>query len=182
MAKGQKYNDDIKEQAFALLATNNNCQYVADKLGLPYTTVKTWEKQFLAKCKNDSLDGITNSNEQNLVEARNKKKLEFIDSSWENIKLADQLIKRRLKRALEQEDEIDGLLNAAMEELDDEDKTNGRSNFKKRQRVCGKIDALRLENISQISTTLGTLYDKSALANGEATSREEQIVKKFEDF
>lgn len=31
MAKGKKYNDDIKEKAFALLACNNNAQVVADK-------------------------------------------------------------------------------------------------------------------------------------------------------
>lgn len=47
MARGKKYNDDIKEKAFALLACNNNAQVVADKLGLPYTTVKGWEKKWI---------------------------------------------------------------------------------------------------------------------------------------
>ena len=45
--RGKKFNDDIKEKALALLATNNNAKFVADKLGLKYTTVKTWEKKFL---------------------------------------------------------------------------------------------------------------------------------------
>jgi len=31
MAKGQKYNDDIKEKAYALLAFNNNVSFVAEK-------------------------------------------------------------------------------------------------------------------------------------------------------
>ena len=70
----------------------------------------------------------------------------------------------------------------ANEELDEEESEKNRSNEKKRQRICSKIDALKLDNLSQISTTLGTLYDKQALANGEATSREETIIKGFEDY
>ena len=35
MARGQKYNDDLKEQAYALLAVNNSVAFVAKELGLP---------------------------------------------------------------------------------------------------------------------------------------------------
>ena len=49
MAQGKKYNDDVKERAFALLACNNSVAYVAKELDLPYSTVKTWEKNFFAQ-------------------------------------------------------------------------------------------------------------------------------------
>ena len=60
MARGKKYSDEIKERAFALLATSNNVQVVADTLGLPYNTVKTWEKKFLmrnSECEMRNNDG-----------------------------------------------------------------------------------------------------------------------------
>ena len=44
--KGQKYNDDIKEKAIAMLTVNNSVSYVAKKLELPRSTVKTWKIQF----------------------------------------------------------------------------------------------------------------------------------------
>lgn len=78
MAQGRKYNNDIKEKAFALLATNNNPQAVADELNIPYTTIKTWEKKWLKeaenKPQNEDSDGNTKNNEQNLIELRNKRK------------------------------------------------------------------------------------------------------------
>ena len=51
MAKGKKYNDDIKEKAYALLACNNNAQVVADELAIPYTTVKTEEKKWVKEAQ-----------------------------------------------------------------------------------------------------------------------------------
>lgn len=179
---GKKHKDELKEKAFALLVSNN-ASYVAKELGLPYSTVKTWENKFIKEGRKKIANGETSQNdEDNLVKLRNKKREEFVNSAWENIELADKLIKRKLKRALEQEDQIDELIAVANEELDEEESEKNRSNEKKRQRICSKIDALKLDNLSQISTTLGTLYDKQALANGEATSREETIIKGFEDY
>ena len=46
MARGQKYNDDLKEKALALLAVNNSVSFVAKELGLPRSTVKTWKEVY----------------------------------------------------------------------------------------------------------------------------------------
>ena len=193
MARGQKYNDDIKEKAFALLAVNNNVQEVAKQLDLPYNTVKTWEKKFLkeaeeqqkvkAEAENnqeaeDNQD--TNLRTENLVELRNKKKKEFVDSSWNIISKAQTLLERRITRALENEDELDNLVSE-IEQLDYKDLSQ-----EQRKALHRKMAAIKVEDVGKLATMLGTLYDKQALANNEATSkvdgviRIEDIIKKAE--
>lgn len=191
--RGKKFNDDIKEKAFALLATNNNAKVVADTLGLKYTTVKTWEKKFLkeaeeqqkakAEAENnqeaeDKQD--TNLRTENLVELRNKKKKEFVDSSWNIISKAQTLLERRITRALENEDELDNLVSE-IEQLDYKDLSQ-----EQRKALHRKMAAIKVEDVGKLATMLGTLYDKQALANNEATSkvdgviRIEDIIKKAE--
>lgn len=191
--RGKKFNDDIKEKAFALLATNNNAKVVADTLGLKYTTVKTWEKKFLkeaeeqqkvkAEAENnqeaeDNQD--TNLRTENLVELRNKKKKEFVDSSWNIISKAQTLLERRITRALEKEDELDSLVTE-IEQLDYKDLSQ-----EQRKALHRKMAAIKVEDVGKLATMLGTLYDKQALANNEATSkvdgviRIEDIIKKAE--
>ena len=193
MARGQKYNDDIKEKAFALLAVNNNVQEVAKQLDLPYNTVKTWEKKFLKEAKEqqkakaeaennqeaeDKQD--TNLRTENLVELRNKKKKEFVDSSWNIISKAQTLLERRITRALEKEDELDSLVTE-IEQLDYKDLSQ-----EQRKALHKKMAAIKVEDVGKLATMLGTLYDKQALANNEATSkvdgviRIEDIIKKAE--
>lgn len=193
MARGQKYNDDIKEKAFALLAVNNNVQEVAKQLDLPYNTVKTWEKKFLkeaeeqqkvkAEAENnqeaeDNQD--TNLRTENLVELRNKKKKEFVDSSWNIISKAQTLLERRITRALEKEDELDSLVTE-IEQLDYKNLSQ-----EQRKSLHKKMAAIKVEDVGKLATMLGTLYDKQALANNEATSkvdgviRIEDIIKKAE--
>ena len=193
MARGQKYNDDIKEKAFTLLAVNNNVQEVAKQLDLPYNTVKTWEKKFLkeaeeqqkakAEAENnqeaeDKQD--TNLRTENLVELRNKKKKEFVDSSWNIISKAQTLLERRITRALEKEDELDSLVTE-IEQLDYKDLS-----LEQRKALHKKMAAIKVEDVGKLATMLGTLYDKQALANNEATSkvdgviRIEDIIKKAE--
>jgi hypothetical protein len=188
MARGKKYNDDIKEKAFALLAVSNNVQYVADELGLKYSTVKTWEKQFLAKSKElDEKQGenpeggeetITNSDELDLVKLRKKKKEEFVNDSWNLIGKIKTLLERRLDRAIGSENVIDELL-AEITSLDRKELTDAQ-----RKSLYMKISTIKVESVKELSVVLGTLYDKQALANKEATSIVEGNigVRKFEDL
>ncbi len=181
MAQGKKYNDDVKEKAFALLACNNNTQAVAEELGIPYTTVKTWEKKWLNgvhKQKETSVKTITKPCEDNLVELRNKKKEEFVENAWELIGKVRTLLERRLDRAILSENIIDELVEE-ITKLDSKQLTDSQ-----RKALYSKISAIKIENVRELSTVLGTLYDKQALANKEATAIVEGDikVKKFEDF
>lgn len=156
--RGKKHNDDIKEKALALLAVNNNVQDVANQLGLKYSTVKTWEKKALKSSEEGE-------EESDLAKLRNKKKEEFVEKAWNIIEKANQLMERKIDRALTKEQELD----AALEELGNQTNWNNKKDKETYFRVARKIDALKMENISQLSTIIGTLYDKQALISREAT-------------
>lgn len=164
MARGQKIDAELKEQAIALLTTTNNIAEVARQLNIKENTLRTWKKQ---------LEEGTNKESKDFVELREKKKKEFVETAWANIELASAIINKKLARALLKEDLLDSLLVEAQKETVGSDA---------RKTMAKNIATMKLDDIGKLSTTLGTLYDKQALANGEATSREEQIVSKFEDY
>ena len=164
--RGKKFNDDIKEKALALLATNNNAKFVADKLGLKYTTVKTWEKKFLEQANTGDVP-----QDKNLVALRNKKKAEFVDNAWEIIEKTQSLLMKRIERALYSEDKIDQLLEEIL--------LLGNKDLSQEQRkaLYRKISTIKVEDVGKIATVLGTIYDKQALASDEPTSRVEGSLK-----
>ena len=189
MAQGKKYNDDLKERAFALLACNNSVAYVAKELDLPYSTVKTWEKKFLAKSEElakqereqgdgSPNDEVTKSNDElDLAKLRKKKKEEFIEDSWNLIGKVETLLERRLNRAIGSEDVIDTLLEEILA-LDHKELTD-----QQRKSLYTRISALKIENVKELAVVLGTLYDKQALANKEATQIvDNSVTIKFEDL
>jgi hypothetical protein len=163
MAQGKKYNDDIKEQALALLSVNNNLAEVSRKTGIPETTLRTW----LSKSE---------KSEKNIVELRAKNKEKFVNKSWEIINKAQKLIDKRMNRAIEFENEIDALIDriAIDDSLTDAEIKS----------IITKIKKLKLESATELSTVIGTLYDKQALANKEATAIVDGNIgiKKFEDL
>lgn len=201
MARGKKYNDDIKEKAFALLACNNNAQVVADKLGLPYTTVKGWEKKWIRQAQEkearqgalrempkseDETEGAptkpvtksTRFEDESLIELRKKKKEEFVEDAWGLIGKIRSLLERRLDRALDSENVLDELVEE-ITKLDHKQLTDSQ-----RKALYCKMSAIKIESVKELAVVLGTLYDKQALANKEATTIVEGniAVKKFEDF
>ena len=190
MAQGKKYNDDVKERAFALLACNNSVAYVAKELKLPYSTVKTWEKKFLAQSKElarqerertengSESDEVTKpNNELDLVKLRNDKKREFVDNAWSLIEKCETLIERRLSRAVDCENAIDSLFDEITKE------TREELNETQRKILFAKLAAIKIENVKELAVILGTLYDKQALANKEATAIiDNNVTIKFEDL
>lgn len=181
MAQGKKYNDDIKEKAYALLACNNNAQVVADELGIPYTTVKTWERKWLNKAKEQAEatgETVTKHDEDNLIELRKKKKAEFVEDAWGLIGKIRTLLERRIDRALDSEDKLDELVEE-ITKLDNKQLTDAQ-----RKALYSKMHSIKIESTKELAVVLGTLYDKQALANKEATAIVEGNIsfKKFEDY
>lgn len=170
MAKGQKYNDDIKERAFALLAVNNSVSYVARELGLPRSTVKSWKESYDKEAEKNGEDTI--------AKLRQKKKEDFVTDAWNLIGKIKTILERRLDRAIGSEDEIDALVDE-ITQLDHKQLTDSQ-----RKALYMRISAIKIESVKELAVVLGTLYDKQALANKEATAivEGEVVVKKFEDF
>lgn len=170
MAKGQKYNDDIREKAIALLTVNNSVSFVARELGLPRSTVKSWKEAFDKEAEE--------SGEDNIAKLRKKKKEDFINDAWKLIDLSKGVLEKRLTRARDNEEALDELVDEICK-LDYKTLTS-----QQRQSLYMKLAKIKVEDVKSLATVLGTLYDKQALANKEATAIVEGsiTVKKFEDF
>lgn len=169
MARGRKYNDDLKERAFALLAVNNSVSFVAKELGIPRSTLKSWKEAYDRGA--DDNEGLS------IAKLRHKKKEEFVRNAWECIDKVEMLLKRRLDRAISNEDVIDKVLDEMLK-LEGE----GISEAQTRS-ICAKLSSLKLESVRELATILGTLYDKQALANKEATSIvDSDVALRFEDL
>ena len=168
MAKGKKYSQDVIEKAYAMFAVGDSYSHVSEVLGIPKSTVRGWRKQ------------MSNADrEEDLAQLRTKKKEEFVNNAWDSIGLAQQLLERRLRRALEQEDTIDLM----MDQVDAAAREMGLTQEAKRGLVT-TVSSLRCDDIGKIATILGVLYDKQALASKEETEILGGSVdlKRFEDY
>jgi transposase-like protein len=176
MSQGKKHNDELKEKAFALLVTHNVAD-VAKKLNLPPTTLYTWKKQFD--------EGKFGDNEENLVDLRAKKKEEFVHKAWQLIDDAMDVAQMRVSRVKEHENNIDVVADAIMKNSKAICEEAGVGYYDL-VNLVKEMKAIKNFKLSELSTLVGTIYDKQALANKEATSimggavTIESIVRKLE--
>ena len=111
--------------------------------------------------------------------APDKRKKAFAKNSWDIISASQKLLKKRLRRALESENEmyiILDMLKSASDEIDSDEKT----------RILKNIAALKLEDAGKLSSVISSMFDKASLAEGNPTVNLhgdiETAVKKFEDL
>jgi transposase-like protein len=148
--RGKPYPPEVKERALAELATTSNIMEVSRRLGIPDPTLHGWLKEA--------------EEDQKYKDFRDEKKKEFVQAAWDTISDALLLGNKRVKRALEQEGALDEFIDIVEEEaLTGPEKTS----------LINKIKQLQVQNIRDISTYVGTIYDKAALAAGDATARGE---------
>ena len=134
-----------------------NANDTARALNIPNTTVRN----IVAK----------NKDKKEFVILGDKKKADFSDKASEIIDKGLILLNRRITTAIEKEEEIAELLEAIGSE-DIPDKTKSA--------LYNKIKSLEIQKLGEITTAIGTLYDKRALARGESTENT-AIVVKFND-
>lgn len=149
MARGKKYSDEIKEKAYFMYATSGNINEVSKELNVPYATIAGWIK---AKARDapDEFDKL-----------RDEKKKDFIEQSSSIIDKGLSILNRRFDRALNQEIELDMLIDEIASSDNDE------ISPKQKENLIRKIKSLELPDVKALTTAIGTLYDKRALAKGE---------------
>lgn len=164
MAAGQKYNKDVKERAYALFDTYNNVDFISRKLGVPVSTLWGWKRKY---------DKMTESDPA-IKAAREKQKVEFVRSAWRSINMTQELLERRLRRAVEDEDVLEELIRVIKEE------TGGSE----RRELLSRVAAMKYDDIGKLTQALGILYEKQALANREETEilGGALTVERFEDL
>lgn len=149
MAKGQKTDNETIYKVMLSYAVTNNYSETARNLDMPTSTVK--------KIVNDNQD------KEEFVKLCNQKKNEFVESADEIIKKGTKLLNRRLDVALERQEELEMLLDSVYDVPDDDMKP------KEKLEIAKKLSRIQLNGLNEITTAIGTLYDKRALAKGEST-------------
>ena len=145
--KGKKYSDEEKEKAYALYAVNNSYKSTSKALNIPVSTIATWIKN---KPPDDKFEKLRTQNKEN-----------FIRRAGDIIDKGMSLLDKRFSRALENEEELDRLIDEVLknDELSQPEKSN----------LIKTLRSLQLQDVKAITTAIGTIYDKRALAKGEST-------------
>jgi hypothetical protein len=118
-------------------------------LGIPLTTVK------------EVVD--RNKNAEEFEQLRTQTEQAFAQKTTEIIEKGLILLNKRLNRAIEHEEDLDDLIDEIYDIDEDE------MSYKDKEKLTNKIKTLQLQNIKDITTAIGTLYDKRALSRGEMT-------------
>lgn len=150
MARGVKTDEQMIAKIMTSYALTNSYNATAKELGISDTTVKT----------------IIEKHKEEFGKVKEQKKEEF--STKANIIIDKQLelLNRRVDNALINEDELDEIIMMVWEQ----DKKELSETQKKA--IVNKISKMQLHSLSEITTSLGTLYDKMRLSKGESTTNE----------
>lgn len=149
MARGKKTDYDTIFNVMTSWFTTHNYEETARQLNMPSATVKDIVK--------------ANQDKEEFLELRRKKQDEFADKASEIIDKGLILLKRRMNRAIEEEETLDELIGE-IECMDDDDMS-----YQQKIATINKIKSLQLHNLKDLTTAIGTLYDKRALSKGEMT-------------
>lgn len=189
MAKGQRISEKQIEVMRAYLAAGNSLSETARRVGLPKSTVAGWKKRFESEeapvqgAENEQArtqkgagarvgDGRTNK--KTFEELRTFNQERFIEEAGDIVAASQELIRYNLQRAFEQREKIDKVIDLLAE----------RGNLltdKELRRVLQTLLELKLPDIGKLSSVMGTMYDKRALARGEPTENVGGVIK-FEDL
>ena len=152
MAKGQKTDNETVYKVMLSYIVTNNYSETARNLEMPESTVR--------KIISDNKD------KEEFAKLCEQKRDEFVDKADKIIYKATNLLERRIDTALENQDELNDILDEAMK-LD-----NKEFNDSQKKALIKRISKLQVNALNEITTAIGTMYDKRALAKGEPTSNE----------
>ena len=160
-----KHSEELKEQILAEIATGVPMTQLSEKYDIPVSTIGTWKGD--AKKKDDGFENL-----------RNKKKTEFVENAWELINDSMAVAKKRIKRSKDFEDNIDIVASAIKKHSGEISKETGLGWFDLLN-LIKELQTLKNPKLGELSTLIGTMFDKQAVAEGKPT----EIVKvKLEDF
>lgn len=149
MPKGQKTDNETIYKVMLSYAVTNNYSETARNLEMPESTVRKII--------------YNNKDKEEFAKLCEQKKDEFIESADKIIKKGTKLLNKRLDMALEKQEELERLIDSIYDVSDNDMKP------KEKLEIAKKISKIQLNNLNEITTAIGTLYDKRALAKGEST-------------
>lgn len=157
MAKGKKTDNETIYKIMISMFSTNNYNETAKILNLPATTVSKLYKE--------------HKDDEEFVKLCAEKKSDFVERADEIINKGTELLDKRLTTALERQQELDLLLDAVYDVSDD------NMNPKEKLEIAKKLSRIQLNSLSEITTAIGTIYDKRALALGNPTENQNVSIR-----
>lgn len=157
MARGKKTDNETIYKIMISMFTTNNLNETARLLKMPVNTVK----------------GIYDRNikKDEFVKLRTEKADEFVDNATRIINKASKLLERRLDTALKNQEELEALIEQVW------DMDSSHFSERKKRAIVNRIGKMQLNSLSEITTAIGTMYDKRNLAEGKATTTTDINIK-----
>ena len=185
MAKGQRISEKQIEVMRAYLAAGSSLSETARKMGLPKSTVATWKKRFESEeppvqgvgdeqARTQKGAGARVGDGRTFEELRTFNQERFIEDAGEIVAASQELIKYNLEKAFEQRKKIDKVIDLLAER-------GAVLTDKELRKVLLTLLELKTPDIGKLSSVMGTMYDKRALARGEPTENVGGVIK-FEDL
>lgn len=159
MAKGKDRTPEEVTQVLTTYAITDNLRETSRQTGIPPTTVY------------DIVNRYKGSKE--FEELRAQKREEFSQRASRIVFKGLTLLERRYDKALDNEEEIEELIDVVMNADEKEDDIT----YKEKVAIAKKLGRLELNTLSEITTSMGTLFDKMRLANGESTENANQVLE-----
>ena len=148
MAKGKdRTPEEVSEILTTYAITENLCE-TSRRTGIPLTTVK------------DIVD--RHKGTKDFEELRIQKREEFSQRASRIVFKGLRLLERRYDKALDSEEELENLIDLI---------TNSKDgiSYKEKMDLAKKIGKLELNTLSEITTSMGTLFDKMRLSEDKST-------------
>ena len=152
MANTNKIDSEMVAKAVTSYALTNSYNKTAKELGISDKTVKKLV--------------------ENNPKMYEEKKEKFYSKADRIIDKALLLLERRFDTALNNQDELDELIDLILDTPEKDTDNNKVLTHKEKIDVAKKISRLELNNLSEITTALGTLYDKKRLEEGKSTENQ----------
>lgn len=152
MAKGKRIDKLSVYKIMLKMFECDNLTETSKELKIPITTVSTIYKR--------------NKDKKEFVSLRKKQERNFVEKADSIINKATDLLERRLNVALENQNELEELIDTIYDATDEE---GNKLKYKEREDLIKKITRLQLNNLPELTTAIGTLYDKRALSLGDPT-------------
>jgi len=163
----KQHTDETKELARARVAAGESLSKVARDMGIAKSTLHSW---------------LTQADRDGYQEARESRKQKFINKAWESIENALIFGNQKIKVATIAQENFNDTIERFIELLEEAQQRKEISALEISNVVTALASLMKIP-LKDVSTYIGTLYDKIALASGDVTTRGEvkgQVTQRYE--
>lgn len=147
--RGKKYTEKERGKVRELLAMGYSVHDISERTKIPESTIRSWKVALLSETPEE------------LAKVRAEKRAALAGKVWDDAILAEELLARRLERALKVEDGLDTIIGIVMSASEEEMAPETRRN------ILRQLEGLRFDRPGDITQVFGTMVDKHAKLMGD---------------